>query len=685
MAVSGFAPAIRGALIALLLSVGAVSGRAQDVSGVIALPDVPFVIPTYSKALFPDDPAGPDVLTQHGNNNRDGVTRAPGVNQNSVKEFRRLGELNVNGVAAAQPLFAHDVSINGRRQPALIVATSMNYVYAFPPTENARELWRVPLGAPDLIDPNRAAPRCRRLANPSVQQDQDYDLTAHVGIDGTPVIDLANNQVLVGFRSKDRFWRLAAIDLDSQAVRTVVVPRNSDWQDLHRNRAGLLLADGVVYMPFAAMCEGADSPRYHGSIFAFDARTLAFVGAYAVTDADTDGGGIWQGGGGVAADDHGNLYFSTGNRRYFTPEHDDKTFDSANLTSSVLRVKTTKVHSGEAPGYSVEMKTGDYFTPYRKIWLDRNDMDVASGGVVLIPRTRYLAAAGKEGVLYVLDRADFGHFDSRGYADSDSPASWSTASVVSRLGKSRDEIVARHLMHDDKARDFMHQKFPAGVNQYDLEACPAPPNPCFIPANQATLQTFLPWPHVHGTPAFARFGEKQFLYVWAEKDRLKRFRWLGDRFDPEPSFAAALAPPLPLADDNRYPISVCVDPSDTTKGCLNVHGNGMPGGMLTINVDGGDGVLFASLTRCAEDPDPKFHPFPCTNQQFGSLRAFDPFTMEEIWNDCGPVPGVHDCHLVWPPGADDYWFQRFVSPTVANGRVFQPTASGKIIVYGRGG
>jgi len=93
----------------------------------------------------------------------------------------------------------------------------------------------------------------------------------------------------------------------------------------------------------------------------------------------------------------------------------------------------------------------------------------------------------------------------------------------------------------------------------------------------------------------------------------------------------------------------------------------MPGGMLSVNVDhsgSGLGVVFASVKTCSEPGYPN-----CDQQQdYGVLRAYDPFTMQQIWNDAA-VP-------------DKYWFARLVPPTIANGRVFLATASGKVLIYG---
>jgi hypothetical protein len=54
----------------------------------------------------------------------------------------------------------------------------------------------------------------------------------------------------------------------------------------------------------------------------------------------------------------------------------------------------------------------DYFSPYRKAWLDNNDLDLGSAGPVLIPGTNYVLGGGKLGWLYLLDRNNMGKIDS---------------------------------------------------------------------------------------------------------------------------------------------------------------------------------------------------------------------------------------------------------------------------------
>jgi hypothetical protein len=197
-------------------------------------------------------------------------------------------------------------------------------------------------------------------------------------------------------------------------------------------------------------------------------------------------------------------------------------------------------------------------------------------------------AGGKEGLLYALDRADLGHFDA-------GPAQFGwRAGDVDRYRTDSGLVSRAHLLHDDPARDFAHQKFQAGVNQYDVPFCGGSDasQPCFFGPrpqdpglNHPSLTDWLPWPHIHGTPVFARFrNDAQFLFVWPEKDHLKRFTWNGARFDPRPLESDLIAPPIPLGNYDQYPIFCrdrpCFCPDhvkDPNAHCPNIWGNGMPG------------------------------------------------------------------------------------------------------------
>jgi hypothetical protein len=109
-----------------------------------------------------------------------------------------------------------------------------------------------------------------------------------------------------------------------------------------------------------------------------------------------EGGGIWQSGDGLAADANGNLFFVTG----------DGTFDAngggRDYGDSILKI---------SPAGAVL----DYFTPHDQATMNANDLDLGSGGTILLPdqpgtHPHLALSAGKNGTIYVVDRDNMGHY-----------------------------------------------------------------------------------------------------------------------------------------------------------------------------------------------------------------------------------------------------------------------------------
>jgi hypothetical protein len=735
--------------IALLIGAAAVSSRADDVQPepVIVLPHdivlpVPRMPPTNADPMNPNSPG--DVLTQRNNNLRTGTTLHGGLDQTAVSDprFGLLGHLDVRGAVLAQPLFVANVDFKppalhlGLRS-AVFIADSMNWVYAFDAV-TLEKLWEKFLGDPYVINDPWNSSTKKKFCPELMIAPQD-DNVVMIGIESTPVIDLERSRIIVSYRMMDGIpgipgangsipaepkdllqdgepssgaQRIAALDLrngqlaqengqDLDRRITDVAPTINPamWNQVHRNRASLLLDGGHVYVAFAGMCEEGEFPlaskAYQGWVYALDASTLAFAGLYRSTqkpdgippqdptDDPIVGGGIWQATTGLAADGHGNLYFTTGNQGRCAVPGDNAAIPCSppdplgkNLSNSVVRLRVDP-EPGGPPG-SISMTPADWFTPYRKTWLDNRDLDFAAAGVVLIPNTRYLVAGGKEGMLYVLDRDHLGKFDGSVPFDAST-----VAGPNPPFHTSGDPVGL-----DNTARDQVVQKFRAAENQY----CAADPSPLFClslgqdypsPATRppgVTMNDWIPWPHIHGTPVFGAFPDgRAFLYLWAEKDFLKSFRWWGRRFETTPTQiatnkagAAVLAPP--------YLAGTSV---------------GMPGGMLALSINPDPtqppaGVLFASVERCRGIPvdDPRVHECSvedcqnssatlsiCGQQRFGMLRAFDPFTLHELWSNQQFDPSASDADK-------NYWIAKFVPPTIAHGRVFLATGSKRVLVYG---
>jgi len=126
-------------------------------------------------------------------------------------------------------------------------------------------------------------------------------------------------------------------------------------------------------------------------------------------------GSIWQSGGAPAIDPQGSVYFATGNG-IFGPVITAGFPISGNFGNSVLKVVADPSSTRGAPNVNGwGFKAADYFTPFNQDVLESIDLDLGSGGVVLLndqPTSgkTTVVSAGKSGKIYVLDSANIGKF-----------------------------------------------------------------------------------------------------------------------------------------------------------------------------------------------------------------------------------------------------------------------------------
>jgi len=168
-------------------------------------------------------------------------------------------------------------------------------------------------------------------------------------------------------------------------------------------RPGLLLSGGTVYVAFGSY---GDANTYYGWMVGYSEATLAQTGVFntAPNSTESTGASIWMAGAGPAADGSGNIFFSSANGP-FNVTSLPPLAPNTNFGDTVLRLKS---------GLTV----GDYFTPSDQANLDSNDLDLGSGGVVLLPDAAgstahpHLAiAADKEPNLYLVDRDSMGQYN----------------------------------------------------------------------------------------------------------------------------------------------------------------------------------------------------------------------------------------------------------------------------------
>jgi hypothetical protein len=418
-----------------------------------------------------------DVLTQHNDVARTGVNAAETVlSTANVKPqtFGRLWTLYVDGQISAQPLYVAKLAIDTKANPgtplvqgtfnALVVATMHNTVYVYDadaenrlPDGKTRPLWATWLGQP------------RKSGG-------DIDMWAtndpEWGILSTPVIDAQKTTLWVVTWNDEGGtlrYRLHALNLKDGTPRrpSVVIGGNPpdpakpcDYPSGYnpckqKQRPALLLDRGVVYVAF-----GGDGSR--GALFAHDAQTLQQVAFWSPTPTGKDGG-IWQSGQGPAADADGSVYLITGNGTF------NANTGGANYGESFVKLKR----------FNDTFVVQDYFTPCNHAFLSSIDLDLGSGGPILIPGSNLLFSGGKEGIIYLLSRDNMG-------------------------------------------------KFVASPNAPNCN------NPNAIQQFQATdLHVHgagTMYGHIHGSPVFWKGPDASRAYVWGENDRLKAYRFANGKF-----------------------------------------------------------------------------------------------------------------------------------------------------------
>ena len=260
------------------------------------------------------------VLTQHNNNNRTGwYDNEVTLNKSNVHagSFGKIFTRIIDDQIYAQPLVKLNLSIPGKGNKNIVfVATVNNTVYAFD-ADSANvttPYWQINLTPAHsrVISKNDETGACGGFYN---------DFSGNMGIVGTPVIDSSTNTMYVVARSVDTSNRgkvfkqyLHAINITTGAdIKTpvLIAASASGYGDgssggyvyfdaLHNNqRAGLLLANGIVYIIWSSHC---DWGPYHGWLIGYDKTTLLQKYVYCSTP-DGYNGGIWMSGGGPSADE----------------------------------------------------------------------------------------------------------------------------------------------------------------------------------------------------------------------------------------------------------------------------------------------------------------------------------------------------------------------------------------------
>jgi hypothetical protein len=245
-----------------------------------------------------------------------------------------------------------------------------------------------------------------------------------IGITSTPVIDRSrgpNGAIYLVAMSKDAsgnyFQRFHALDITTGAelfagptTISATFPKPGGGGSVtfdpgqYKERVGLVeLNNGTIYTAWASHCD--DGP-YTGWIMAFSASNLALTSVLNITPNGGDGA-FWQAGAGIAADSSGSLYLLDGNGTFDTTLDANGFPSKGDYGNAFLKIST-------ASGLSV----ADYFTMDNEASENSNDVDLSSGGALLLPdltdNTNHIwhlaIGAGKDSNIYVVNRDAMGKF-----------------------------------------------------------------------------------------------------------------------------------------------------------------------------------------------------------------------------------------------------------------------------------
>src|SRR5579871_3198546 len=341
------------------------------------------------------------VTTYHNDNSRTGANTQETIlspsNVNSG-QFGKLFSVTVDGAVYAQPLYLANLTIAGGTHNVLYIATEHDSVYAIDADSGTiyAQVSLIPTGGS------------------TVNSSTDLscgDLVPEIGITGTPVIDPSSGTLYVVAKSKVNgsiVQYLHALDVATLAdkfggpmlIQASVTGSGYDSSGGHvafnskmqNQRAALALTNGHVIIGWSSHC---DNDPWHGWIMSFNATSLGLEGAFN-SSPNSSRGGIWMSGAAPAVDASGNLYLATGNG----------VFDAnSDYGDSILKL---------GPPSNGALPVLDYFTPYNQSALNGGDVDLASGGLALLPPLasghQLLAQQGKSGTIVLLDTANLGKY-----------------------------------------------------------------------------------------------------------------------------------------------------------------------------------------------------------------------------------------------------------------------------------
>jgi outer membrane protein assembly factor BamB len=548
----------------------------------------------------------------------------------------------------AQPLYVPNLAMSdGKTHNVIFVASMGNHVFAFDADapQGHDLLWKTSLGEPFNPPEVQEPPTAHRKTTIDL-----FGINILWGILSTPVIDIDTktmycvNWVVQDGKPALFLHRLRLEDGQEtsqppEGLRLEATQTHSDGTqvfDAHGDplklkpdqkvRAALLLTplSGQHKILFAATNGGEAPGDPHGWVLAFDTDSFTQTAAWVATKHGF-GGGIWHGAAGPAADAAGNFYAMTGNGGFDVKNGKIEDFIGGDDFAEAF-VKLSYRRTGLGKG---SLDLVDWLIPFRDADrhsvndYDYKDQDLSSAGPVLPPGTDLLFGAGKDGILYVLNRDNLGK----------------------KVGIATPNST---LPNNAKEVDGVLKAPPLYVTYNGLNLPTSVPNIDF-PLGSPTKTH-----HLHGSPVYWDGAAGPMLFVWGENESLRSWK-----VDPTLGTVSFVAKGAEVAS-----AELAAQPEGI---------GGMPGAMLAVSSNGKmphTGIVWATAPENGD-----------ANQDVvtGIARAYDATDLDPTPID----PNTPQLKLIWDSNRAGVTFNysKFCPPVVANGQVLVPTYDGRVDIY----
>lgn len=355
-----------------------------------------------------------NVLTYHDDIQRTGLmpleTTLTLANVNSTT-FGKVNFLTTDGKVDAEPLYASNVLINNQTHNVLYTVSEHGSIYAYD-ADTGTLLWNTTAlqSGETPSDPHNCG-----------------QISPEIGITDTPVIDRnqqPNGAIYFVAMSKDAnsqyHQRLHALDLTTGAELfngpveiQAKYPGTGDNSHngyvifdpgQYAERAGLLELNGNIYLGFTSHC---DQRPYTGWLMQYSASALTQVSVLDLTPNGNEGS-IWQSGAGLAADPDGYIYFLVANGTFDTTLDGNGFPIKGDYGNAIMKVASNN-----------PLTVTDYFNMYNTVQESNGDIDLGSGGALVLPdvsvtankKVHLVVGAGKDGNIYVADRNNMGKWN----------------------------------------------------------------------------------------------------------------------------------------------------------------------------------------------------------------------------------------------------------------------------------